>query len=309
MNRVILIAAALLLSISHSIAASLHVGPGESIQAAINAANPGDTIMLGKGTYVENITIPADKTGLTISGKGAKKTVIVSGGGNLNPKFAPAGVPADIIIDIFAADVTIRMLAIEHPVGETDKRDIGVFFRPPAVNGSLTKCEIARYRTGILEPTAPGSRGLLIFRATGISVKKNDFEGNYEDHIHLPTSATTVVDNEVEDATRLGIVVIQENETSLSVDNMIIGNEVSGSGSDGIQIQGDNNSVIKNEVEENQGAGIRLCGPTSVPACVAPGGLATASDNLVSKNESEDNAGGDILDFGTNNIVSKNDVD
>jgi len=309
MKRVIPIFAAMLLCVTHSIAASLYVGPGESIQDAINNAVAGDTIMLSKGTYVENITIPADKTGLTISGKGAKKTVIESDGGNLNRKFAPAGVPADIIVDIFAADVTIRKLAIVHPAGETDKRDIGVFFRPPAVNGSLTKCEIARYRTGFLEPTAPGSRGLLIFRATGISIVKNDFEGNYEDHIHLPTSGTKVVNNEVEDATRIGIVVIQENATSLSVDNMIIGNEVSGSDSDGIQIQGDNNTVINNEVEENQGAGIRLCGPSSIPACVAPGGLATASDNVVSKNESEENAGGDILDFGTNNTVSNNDID
>ena len=84
---------------------------------------------------------------------------------------------------------------------------------------------------------------------------------------------------------------------------------MSGSGSDGVQIQGDNNVVMNNEVEENNGAGIRLCGPASNPACVAPGSNATASNNVISKNELEDNIGGNILDFGTDNNVSKNDVD
>jgi len=287
----------------------LYVSPGENIQSTINIANAGDTIKLAKGTYVENITIPADKTGLTLIGEGSGKTQIISDGGDLNPKFAPATVPADIIIDIFAAGVTISKIGILHPEGETSKRDIGVFFRPPAINGRLSKCEIQRSRSGNLEPTAPGSRGLLIFRATGITIDKNEFEGNYEDHIHLPTSATTVVKNEIEDATRLGIVVIQESETSLSEENMIISNEVSGNGSDGIQIQGDNNTIMGNEVEENHGAGIRICGPSSNPACVAPGSITTASYNVITKNELEDNANGNLLDFGTNNSISKNSED
>lgn len=309
MKKQLFIPLTFLMSASTAFAANLYVAPGESIQQSINAAAPGDTINLNKGRYVENITIPGDKTGLTILGQGANKTRLISDGGNLNPKFAPQNVAADIIVDVFAAGVTISNISIQHPAGVTEKRDIGVFFRPPAMNGRLTHSEIERQRTGNLEPTRPGSRGLLIFRATGISVDNNEFEGNYEDHIHLPTSASKIINNEIEDATRLGIVVIQETESSLSIDNLIMSNEVSGSGTDGIQIQGDNNSVINNEVEENTGAGIRLCGPASTPACVAPGGSVTASNNVVTKNELEDNLGGGLLDFGSNNSVRKNTRD
>lgn len=309
MNKIISILVFMIISISPVYSANIFVGAGESIQDAINYSSPGDVILLDKGTYIENITIPKSKTGLSIVGKGEDKTSIVSDGGDLNPKFAPPTVPADIVIDIFAAEVSISELSVLHPEGVTLKRDIGIFFRPPAVNGLVSDCEIERKRSGNLEPTAPGSRGVLIFRATGITITENDFEGNYEDHIHLPTSGTTVTDNEVEDATRLGIVVIQESATSSSINNIIMSNEVTGSGSDAIQIQGDNNVVSDNEVEDNMGAGIRLCGPTSSPSCVAPGGLVSADNNTVTDNEIEDNNGGNILDFGNNNNVSNNEID
>jgi len=309
MKRIVSILGIFLSGMSYVLASTLYVGPGESIQDAINFSSPGDTIKIAAGTYVGNITIPNSKTGLSLVGKGGSKTVIMSDGGDANPKFAPAAVPADIVIDIFAADVSIRKLGVVHPSGITLKRDIGIFFRPPAVNGLVHKCDIERNRQGNLEPTVPGSRGLLIFRAGGITISKNDFSGNYEDHIHLPTGGTTVVKNEVEGATRIGIVVIQESATSNSSENIISKNEVSDSGRDGIQIQGDNNVITNNEVEENGGAGIRLCGPSSTPSCVAPGGSVSADNNVVTKNETEDNAGGDILDFGGNNTLSNNEID
>ena len=278
--------------------------PCGSLQAAIDRAGPDDHIHVSRGTYVENITIPAGKNGLEISGSNAKNTLLISAGGDNPPKFAPAGVPVDIVVDIFSADVSIEGLTIRHPAGIPAKRDIGVFVRPPAINVSIEKNTIERMRTGsVLEPTTPGSRGVFVIRATGTEIAKNRFSGNYEDHIHLPTSGSEVVKNRISGALRLGIVVIQETPDTLSQDNVIANNTVTGSGSDGIQIEGDSNTVSRNKVTGNGGAGIRLCGPTSLPACAAPGMGATSNENIVTDNKLTGNAGGTIVNDGVGNII------
>jgi pectin methylesterase-like acyl-CoA thioesterase len=45
------------------------VRPGQSIQAAIDMANPGDRILVPPGTYAEQLTI--DKDGIDLIGLGA----------------------------------------------------------------------------------------------------------------------------------------------------------------------------------------------------------------------------------------------
>lgn len=272
--------------------------PCPSIQSAVNIANANDTIKISSGVYHENITIPVGKNGLTLKGKGADSTIIISSGADITPKFAPAGIPADIILDIFSADVTIEGLATLHPAADATKRDIGIFVRPPATNVTIKKCKLQRNRTGNLEPFTPGSRGILVFRATGTKIIKNELSGNYQDHLHIPASNTLISKNEIKGATRIGIVIIQENESSDSTNNIITKNEVEDSGTDGIQIQGDNNFISKNELENNAAAGIRLCG---IGDCVAPGINAIADSNTVNKNEYEDNAV-DLANNGSNTI-------
>lgn len=281
--------------------------PCASIQLAVDLALPGDRIHVAAGTYIENVTVgspanPNTKPDITITGAGRDKTVVVSAGG-LGQR--PAGVPADIIFDIWSANVTVEKLAMLHPSGAPTKRDIGVFVGPPGVDTSVRDCEIARERTGDnLEPWQPGSRGILVFRATGSVVANNIFRGNYEDHIHMPTRASEISKNQVTGAARLGIVIIQETADSLSVDNLIAKNDVTDSGSDGIQIQGDNNLVVKNRVSDSGGAGIKLCGIDEVGDCVAPfDAWSEASGNVVSKNEVSTNAAGAIVDNGSDNSV------
>ena len=144
---------------------------------------------------------------------------------------------------------------------------------------------------------------MLVVRATGTTISRNRLRGNYEDHIHLPASNTTVIDNGVTGATRIGIVIIQETPDSQSTGNLIINNRVRRSGSDAIQIQGDGNLVLKNRLRHNAGAGIKLCGPQSDPACVAPGAQALASFNTVLQNTLSRNAGGAVVNNGSNTII------
>lgn len=60
-------------------ASTRDVHPGESIQAAIDAANPGDTVLVAAGVYHENLTITKD--GIRLRGEGASDagTVLTPG--------------------------------------------------------------------------------------------------------------------------------------------------------------------------------------------------------------------------------------
>ena len=56
----------------------IRVQEGESIQAAVDRADPGDTVKLGPGTYQESVQIQTDR--ITLKGAGADDTVIEPGG-------------------------------------------------------------------------------------------------------------------------------------------------------------------------------------------------------------------------------------
>jgi hypothetical protein len=280
---------------------------------AVDLASSGDTIHVAAGTYIENISIgspatPDTKPGITIKGAGIDKTNIVSAGISGQ---RPAGVLADIIFDIWSANVTIEKLTVEHPSGVPAGRDIGFFVSPHGENVTIQKTKVVRNRIGDnLEPTNPGSRGILVFRAGGTLISKNIFLGTYEDHIHMPTHNSEIVKNEVSGATRLGIVIIQEAPDSDNSSNVIIKNTVTNSANDGIQIQGDNNIVFKNVIEANGGAAIKLCGePDDDPEigdgdCVAPfDQWAIASSNSILKNNYFNNGVDAVVDNGSDNVT------
>jgi len=65
------------------------VSPDESIQQAVNAAKPGDTIVLSRGTYHESVRITVSD--LTLRGSGAASTVIMPGTASADDACAKAG--------------------------------------------------------------------------------------------------------------------------------------------------------------------------------------------------------------------------
>src|SRR4051812_40053209 len=74
-------------SVPAAAAAGHVVRPGQSIQAAVDAAQPGDTIVVRPGTYRESVLIT--KPGLTLRGSGGR-TVIEPGASGAQPDSACA---------------------------------------------------------------------------------------------------------------------------------------------------------------------------------------------------------------------------
>ena len=74
-NRVVLVAAGCLIgwltlvSPTSAMSNTHLVQPGDSIQAAVDAASPGDTVMVRAGTYRESVRIQTD--GLTLRAQGS----------------------------------------------------------------------------------------------------------------------------------------------------------------------------------------------------------------------------------------------
>src|SRR5215212_890373 len=76
----------------------LHVHHGQSIQAAVARAHPGDTIVVHPGTYHQSVFVGKDH--ITLRGSGATRTIIAPPKHSSNPCWQQVGAGICVIGDV-----------------------------------------------------------------------------------------------------------------------------------------------------------------------------------------------------------------
>jgi len=148
---VILAAAVVLVSPTSTQAATLRVGAGESIQAAIERAAPGDTIEIERARYVENLLIakPLTLRGLqrpTISGDLKGDTIRVT-----------------------SHDVTLDGLIVTDSGDSLRDQNAGIYLFPGAHRAVVRNCDLAS-----------NLFGLWIEKADDVRIENNLITGKRE---------------------------------------------------------------------------------------------------------------------------------
>jgi len=207
-----------------------------TIQAAIDAASPGEIIEVAAGTYQERITIHADLVGLQLRGAqygvdardrtGADESII--GGDWLV-------VPETGGIWIRADDVVIDGFAIEH------HDDFWGMIRPSGagiiISNNIIRRTIGVFRTEgltvernwFIDPRAGTrelGRGFYCEGATDLTIIDNKFTdmgyaaivlGSPHDYVN-----TTITGNEIQQTQSYAITVAGSSQTNLKIENNII---------------------------------------------------------------------------------------
>ena len=196
------------------------VRSGESIQAAVDAAPPGATIYVKRGTYAENVAITKD--GITLLSRGAK--------------IVPPATPVGNACSSPGGTATEGICA----VGDVSFPDEG----PPVVNVPLKNVTISGFNvTGF-----PGS-GIFFLGAENPVVKRNVTTDNEEYGIaRFSSSGGVIIGNEASGSDEAGIYV----GDSPNADVLVAGNEAADNGAFGLFFRdAAHGDVVGNRVHGN----------------------------------------------------------
>lgn len=252
-----------------------------TIQAAVDAANPGNKIIVKASGSPYNEVVLVTKPDIEITAKGS-----VTLNGNIsvaanNVKIShfninvliPPGVGPDAGIGVGA----VSGVKIAHNTITGNSRGI-------ILNGS-TGCLV---QNNVCRTTFPFDGILLYYYANGNTITKNTCTGNSEG---------------------INLVFSDNNEVSF--------NDCSTNRQSGINVGGSNGNKFKNNTCNRNGTGLTV-NPNSINNSFGPGNTANfnnaygiilssgADNNTVKKNDFHCNTLGDILDLGTGNTFIEN---
>jgi hypothetical protein len=183
------------------------VQPGQSIQAAIDAARPGDTVEVGRGVFHENVVIRKDGITLRGSGSGGDGTVIepaATGSGTCGPSAVcvlakegnfPDNAPPQVITPVH--DVQVTNLQVRN-APDTGVLGLGA----------------DRLRVDHVNAVGNGGYGIARFISENTEIDDNRASGSGEAGIYVGDSpdADTHVEDNVATDNGLGFFVRDSSE-------------------------------------------------------------------------------------------------
>jgi nitrous oxidase accessory protein NosD len=240
-----------------------------SIQAAIDAAEPGYTVAVQPGIYQESLIIPVEKA-LTLRGAGRDATILVGDGQvpGINIKAQGSSVEGFTItgggeagirvqtLDGFDELVIISDNRISHTAG-TDRTDGWGIWVAGAV-ATIADNEILSNRGGIAAGNAEVTivNNLITDNVVGIAFGDagGTVRGNLIARSHLSSEAD---DEDILSFEGVGLFLITGSPNVL--DNFLVDNE-----RDGVVVQSSSGAFRNNHISGNGGWGIRMEGPGSL---------------------------------------------
>ncbi len=270
---------------AHAQPGILYVSPGESIQAAVDAASPGDTIIVNPGTYAESVLI---QKSLKLLGVDRNTTIIQT-----PDRFDSINITA-------TQDVVVANFSIT--IGSTLRDSVYI---QDSANVTITDCTLTDSIYGVLIQGGSKNRvennlmtgneiGVGIWNSANATIRNNVISGSPSLGVEIiGGTGHQLVDNEI--SQNLAAVEISSSTRNLVHDNTLTG------GADGIDVRANstNNNVTRNQLSKFANFALRIL----------DSGNNRILENLISDNHSTSNdALGVQLQNATGNSFLRNSL-